>query len=97
MGSEVLTSKQEMDMQITNAAALTKAVAMLDGARATITARQILAAAANIEQHMAKGSYSLLKQTELGYKRDESGKQYMDVTVTADDIGAYIDALKAAI
>lgn len=85
-------------MQVTNAQGLAKAVAMLEGAKATITARQIMAAAANIDRSFAPGSYALLKQTEVGIKRDEaSGKQYMDYTVTADDIGAYIDALKAAI
>lgn len=84
-------------MQVTNAQGLAKAVAMLEGAKASITAQQILAAAANIDRSFAPGSYALLKQTELGIKTNEAGKQYMDVTVTAADIGAYIDALKAAI
>ena len=84
-------------MQVTNAQGLAKAVAMLEGVKATITAQQILAAAANIDRSFAPGSLALLKQTETGIKRNEAGKQYMDVTVTAADIGAYIDALKAAI
>lgn len=78
-----------------NRAALEKAIAMLEQAGPAITARQIMAAAANIDRAIAPGTYALLKQTPTGMQRDEStGKQYQDYTVTAEDIAAYIAALK---
>ena len=80
---------------VKNRQALDRAVTMLEQAAASATPAQIMAAAYNIEQHMASGTYSLLKQTELGVKRNAEGKQYVDCTVTPEAVAAYVAALKA--
>jgi hypothetical protein len=84
-------------MQVTNAQGLAKAVAMLEGARASITEQQIRAAAANIDRSFAPGSYALLKLTYVGMDRDADGKQFEVFTATPAAIDSYIAALKAAI